>query len=167
MLASLKWCYLHIKEQDWESWNFLAKLCYSGPLCYSHSWRSGQIHICSTVININLNLAEKKKVNSCSQVEVSVKVSFMRWSHQSHGWLEGSRYVSIYILLHSHPPYTVGPLSRAASRELKQLLTGRAVQAIMLAPLKLCPWPTHWKYAKHALFLLGLPMPDVIVGDYF
>lgn len=68
--ASLKWCYLHLKEQDWESSSFLAQLC-SDLFCHSLSWQTGQIHTYRAVIN-NLNLAAKEKVRG-----VSLKGGFM------------------------------------------------------------------------------------------
>lgn len=148
--ASLKWCYLHIKEQDWESWRFLAKLCSSDSLCYSHSWRTGQTHMHSAVMKY-LTLAAKKKVNSCSQAGGECEGEFCEMT-ASVSWLTGKGQVCISILHHSHPPHAVGPLSGVGSRELKQLLPGRAVQAIMLASLKPCPWPT-WICRKSNMML--------------
>lgn len=95
--ASLKWCYLHLKEQDWESSSFLAQLC-SDLLCYSLSWQTRQIHTHRAVIN-NLNLAAKEQVRRGES-----EGWFHEWLHPSHGCIGRIRCVSA-ILLSSHPPH--------------------------------------------------------------
>lgn len=89
--ASLKWCYLHLKEQDWESSSFLAQLC-SDLLCESLSWQTGQIHTHRAVIN-NLNLAAKKKWEGAS-----LKGDFMSDCISVMAVLGGS---GVYL----HPPF--------------------------------------------------------------
>lgn len=85
--ASLKWCYLHLKEQDWENSSSLAQLC-SDLLCYSLSWQTGQVHTHRAVIN-NLNLAAKEIVRRRESAEW-----FHEWLHQSHGCMGRIRCVS-------------------------------------------------------------------------
>lgn len=134
--ASLKWCYLHLKEQDWESSSFLAQLC-SDLLCYSLSWQTGQIHTHRAVIN-NLNLAAKEKVRGWVWRVVS-------WVTASVLWLYWEDQVCICILLSSQPPHITGPQSGGGNGQLKQLLPGRTVQTIStLAQLK--PSPCPWRF---------------------
>lgn len=85
--ASLKWCYLHLKEQGWESSSFLAQLC-SDLLCYSLSWQTGQMHTHRAVIN-NLNLAAKERVRRGES-----EGWFHEWLHHSHVCMGRIRCVS-------------------------------------------------------------------------
>lgn len=132
--ASLKWCYLHLKEQDWESSSFLAQL-FSDLLCYSLSWQTGQIHTHRAVIN-NLNLAAKEKVRG-----VSLKGGFMSDCISLMAVLGGS---GVYL----HPPFQPATSQSGLSWEVGMGSSNNSCQEGQYKPL--VPWLSLNQAPAHA-----------------